>query len=1093
MRRLVAALAQPNATCFEELIAGSEMDMVTELEALERLRRSEADPYRRIRACAWLAAACRFKLQDSDRLPHGAPPDGTAWHLRLSRRFETALERLWEDLHRRGIGRNLVSELGAAYHGLQYAELAGLVRQAVRSSAGSRWLFRCGSLLEYPLRCVNTMTRRDAESDQYPILVERTPVRLDFSHSGWSDIFFLAMENPYSARVVNAAVDLAFDDGPPSPPCTARVRVIDEPVIRLTSIDLGATVDCRTLEQVFDWAADHLGLLKAALVASGIVPPALEGTCQELDHLLRVLLGEGHGLELTTWVDRIPKGSRLAVSTNLLACAITALMRATAQAPLEGPLDEDLRRVVAARAILGEWLGGSGGGWQDSGGLWPGIKMIKGEPAEPGDPEFGASPGRLLPRHHPLQLDAGAKARIEASLVTFHGGMSGNVGPVLELVTSQRLVGWRREVAARNALHRSYDAVVTALRAGDCRALGAATEAAFRGPLREIIPGVSNAYVDDLVDCARQRWGDRFWGFCMLGGMAGGGMAMFVDPAIRADVDESWPTILAQAVERHRDGLDFVTEPRLLRVAIDEIGTRAELTTGQAAVMPSGYYNIHAPLMTRMRGESLAAGRRHDLLVFLDGENHGRAVNDRMLTGMVHNLLPDPPRLHRNRRETEDLSALDEERQAHLVNEYRAERISLLHNRIPAHARIEDPDDRVVRRLGEASATARDRAERLLARGRVATVTLAGGVGSRWSGGAGVIKPLAPVAEFAGRWRSFLELHLHGSRHRRANGHPGCHVVATGYQTDAAVCRALERWRIDDPDLVEDVVVSRGAVVNHRVIPNPIDLRRWLEEMPRPRLDEQAEVARANRDRAWMRWAAELGGGSRYTDNTVTQRINPPGHFWELPSLLLNGTLARILKREPDLEFLFVHNIDTLAAEPQVEPLATFLESGADFGVEVIERLSGDAGGSLALVDGRPRLVEGLAIPAEELELGLRYYNSNSWWIPVDRLLDVCGLTRERLADLAAVRAGVASLARRLPTYVTLKQVLRHWGSGHADAFPVAQFEQLWGDVTILTDRTTAFLLVPRRRGQQLKEPGQLPAWQMDGSAEEVAQRCGMA
>jgi len=35
---------------------------------------------------------------------------------------------------------------------------------------------------------------------------------------------------------------------------------------------------------------------------------------------------------------------------------------------MEGPLLEEERRLVAARAILGEWLGGSGGGWQDSGG-----------------------------------------------------------------------------------------------------------------------------------------------------------------------------------------------------------------------------------------------------------------------------------------------------------------------------------------------------------------------------------------------------------------------------------------------------------------------------------------------------------------------------------------------------------------------------------------------------------------------------------------------------------------------------------------------------------------------------------------------------
>ena len=54
---------------------------------------------------------------------------------------------------------------------------------------------------------------------------------------------------------------------------------------------------------------------------------------------------------------------------------------------------------MAARAILGEWLGGSGGGWQDSGGVWPGIKLIHGVTAAEGDPEFGVSRGCLLPRH----------------------------------------------------------------------------------------------------------------------------------------------------------------------------------------------------------------------------------------------------------------------------------------------------------------------------------------------------------------------------------------------------------------------------------------------------------------------------------------------------------------------------------------------------------------------------------------------------------------------------------------------------------------------------------------------------------------------
>ena len=80
--------------------------------------------------------------------------------------------------------------------------------------------------------------------------------------------------------------------------------------------------------------------------------------------LLDVLVGPGLGLELVSNVNDIPKGSRLAVSTNLLACLIAVCMRATNQIhALTGSIDEADRRLVAARAILGEWLGGSGGGW----------------------------------------------------------------------------------------------------------------------------------------------------------------------------------------------------------------------------------------------------------------------------------------------------------------------------------------------------------------------------------------------------------------------------------------------------------------------------------------------------------------------------------------------------------------------------------------------------------------------------------------------------------------------------------------------------------------------------------------------------------
>ena len=96
---------------------------------------------------------------------------------------------------------------------------------------------------------------------------------------------------------------------------------------------------------------------------------------------------------------------------------------------------------------IGEWLGGSGGGWQDSGGVWPGIKTIEGELAQVGDVEHGVSRGRLLPRHRVLgeaEASAATRQALQDSLILVHGGMSQNVGPILEMVTALAEAGPER-------------------------------------------------------------------------------------------------------------------------------------------------------------------------------------------------------------------------------------------------------------------------------------------------------------------------------------------------------------------------------------------------------------------------------------------------------------------------------------------------------------------------------------------------------------------------------------------------------------------------------------------------------------------------
>jgi hypothetical protein len=156
----------------------------------------------------------------------------------------------------------------------------------------------------------------------------------------------------------------------------------------------------------------------------------------------------------------------------------------------------------------------------------------------------------------------------------------------------------------------------------------------------------------------------------------------------------------------------------------------------------------------------------------------------------------------------------------------------------------------------------------------------------------------------------------------------------------------------------------------------------------------------------------------------------------------------------------------------------------------VIARRIEDRGGGLARVNGRPQILEGLAIPREEDEFRLSFYNSQTTWIDIDRLLPLFGLTRSRLNDSAAVDDGVRHVARQIPTYITIKDVKKRWGHGQEDVYPVSQFEKLWSDMSGLTELQTGFALVDLPRGQQLKDPAQLDGWLRDNSAASVAALC---
>ena len=922
-------------------------------DELDRFRRTSDNLYERVRAQFFLYAIHRFYLP----LLRGIPATGlipfAARECLLNRRFGESIDILLRSQATAGPSGALSSGLAAAYRGLGFQTLANQVRHSVRSVRGNQWLGRVGHPADYPLAVRRELLLSDA--GLYPILIESTPVRMDLSHSAWSDIFFLGMDFPQGARVLNVSINLAVrgsQDSEPKPPVEAFFRVIDEPVLRLASVDLGVAADISTFKEIFDFSRDYLGLLKAAVIASGIVPQAMEGTDAPFGDLLAQLTGgQGRGIEIVSRVNDIPKGSRLAVSTSLLACLIAVSMRATEQVRgLFGPLTEIDRRTVAARAIFGEWLAGSGGGWQDSGGLWPGVKLIEGVDAVQGDPEFGVSRGCLLPRHHVFssaEVLLQARQRLEESLVLVHGGMAQDVGPVLEMVTERYLLRSEREWQARLEALKIFDEIVALLKEGRIDSIGNATERNFFGPIQTIVPWATNAYTEALIRQIRAEFGSDFQGFWMLGGMAGGGMGFLFEPRVTAHAQERLLTIMGETKKRLETAVAFAMEPVVYNSAINEYGSCANVRRGADALMAPEYYTLTVPTLLRARSMNITPAKRAEL------EQFGQACRERpafasTVQELFDHLLPSAG-LNGTGHQQDLQRLLDEygfdaAQHEQIRADLRSGRLGLAKNRLPASLQISDVVDGDIYDSSALPEQYRATGMEALRAGAVAVVSLAGGVGSRWTRGAGVVKALDPFVKLGGRYRNFIEIHLAKSRSTsRAMGADLPHVITTSYLTHGSIeahLKAEANYNYPGP-----LLLSPGRAIGLRMIPTARDLRFSWEEVRQQLLDEQAQKIRESLHSAVIHWVEQEGEASDYTDNLPAQCLHPVGHWYEVPNMLRNGVLLRLLKERPGLRHLLVHNIDTLGTHVDPGLLGFHIHQNAALTTELIVRHIDDRGG----------------------------------------------------------------------------------------------------------------------------------------------------
>jgi len=464
----------------------------------------------------------------------------------------------------------------------------------------------------------------------------------------------------------------------------------------------------------------------------------------------------------------------------------------------------------------------------------------------------------------------------------------------------------------------------------------------------------------------------------MLGGCSGGGMGFIFDPDSKKDALDGLGSIMLDTKREMECSLPFAMDPVVFDYSVNEHGTVAELDC--ANNLSNGSSN----------GKCCQSEQSSDLEV----------------------LLCD---LGFNVAEQEQIRA-----------DLRSGSIGLSQNRLPLSTTLTDvATDDVI--LVDSNNTTADSTRQVgidaLSAGEVGVVTLAAGVGSRWTNGAGVVKALNPFCCVGNDYRSFLDVHL--AKNRRISKQAGStipHVVTTSWMTDGPI-RSYAETKDDLP-----IYISKGQSVGVRMIPMIRDLKFAWQEQSKQKLDEQAEKVRDSIQSALMSWAESCGEGSDYTDNIPSQCLCPVGHWYEVPNLLLNGTLARMLRDRPQLKVLMLHNIDTIGADVDPCLLGKFLETGSTLAYEVVPRCIDDMGGGLCRVNDKPRLVEGLALPSEEDELKFSYYNSLTTWISIDGLLSVFGLDRQDiLAKSEKIPGAINAFSRKLPTYVTIKEVKKRW------------------------------------------------------------------
>ncbi|NQT03249.1 MAG: hypothetical protein HQ580_14575, partial [Planctomycetes bacterium] len=334
--------------------------------------------------------------------------------------------------------------------------------------------------------------RNALRSDE--IVWGRAPARFD-TGGGWTDTPPYSLE--HGGCVIDTAVNLNSQ-----PPIQAYMRVIDEPVIRISSIDLGTRIEISLLDELLDYrkATGDYALAKAALALSGFSPETADwpkGTT------LKQMLEEfGGGIELTT-LAAIPKGSGLGTSSIMGAVILSVIQRVFGRTLTHKEL---FHSVLCLEQSLT-----TGGGWQDQiGGAVGGAKIVT---AEPG----------LIPdaRIHFLPADVLDPRINNDQTLLYYTGITRLAKDILGQVVGRYLDRDRKTLFTLKQIHSLTQQVAEAMSRKDIRSFGQLVGAAWQLN-KQLDPNSTN----DEVEALLSRIQPYIFGAKLLGAGGGGFLLM---------------------------------------------------------------------------------------------------------------------------------------------------------------------------------------------------------------------------------------------------------------------------------------------------------------------------------------------------------------------------------------------------------------------------------------------------------------------------------------------------------------------------------------------------------------------------------------